>query len=68
MRKVLWEAPTYRNPYQNLLESLDYPLQFCGNRFCKNEKCPERPDYRKFVNHTCSLKKSQQLDGKNKSF
>ena len=52
---------------------MEYPLQFCGYRWCENEKSPERAEmilesHRKFITHTCGLKKSQQIDGKNKNF
>ena len=30
MWKFLQEAPTRRSLYENVPESLDYPLQFCG--------------------------------------
>ena len=30
--KFLQEAPTRRSLYENVSESLDYPLQFCGHR------------------------------------
>ena len=48
-------------------------MQFCGHRRCKNEKSAERAEiifesYCKFLTHTCNFKKSQQPDGKNKSF
>ena len=52
---------------------MKYPLQICEHRWCENEKSPERGEmilegYRKFITHTCSFKKSQQSDVKNKSF
>ena len=73
MWKFLQKAPTRRSLCENVSESLDYPLQFCGYRWCENEKSFKRAemileDYRKFINHTCSLKKSQEPDGKNERF
>ena len=52
---------------------MKYPLQLRGHRWCENEKSPEIGEmilegYRKFITHTCSFKKSQQSDVKNKSF
>ena len=69
MWKFLLEAPTRRSLYKNASGSLNYPLQFCGHRWCEYEKSAERAEmilegYRKFITHTCSLKKSQQPDGK----
>ena len=54
MWKFLQEAPTRRSRYENVLVSLDYPLEFCGHSWCKNEKSAERAemileDYRKFI-------------------
>ena len=73
MSKFHHEALTRRCLYENVLESLDCPLLLNGHRWCENEKSPESSEmilkgYRKFITHTCSLKKSQQLDGKNKAF
>ena len=73
MWKFLQEAPTRRSLYENVSDSLDYPLQFYGHHWCKIEKSVERVEiilegYRRFIIHTCGLKKSQQPDGKNKSF
>ena len=56
-----------------MYQSLEYPLQFCWDHWCKNEKSFERVEmmlegYHKFITHTCSLKKSQQPDGKEQSF
>ena len=73
MWNFLQEALTRRSLYENVSESLDYPLQFCGHRWCENEKSAERAKiilegYRRFISHTCSLKKSQQPNGKNKIF
>ena len=44
-----------------------------GRRWCENGKSAERAEmilegYCRFINHTCSLKKSQQPDGRNRSF
>ena len=73
MWKFLQEALTRRSLYQNVSESLGYPLQFCGHRWCENGKSAERAEmilegYCRFITHTCSLKKSQQPDGRNRSF
>ena len=51
----------------------DIPCSFVGIIGAGNEKSAERAEmvsegYRKFISHTCSLKKIQQLDDKNKSF
>ena len=35
MWKFLQEAPTRRSLYKNASESLNYPLQFCGDRWCE---------------------------------
>ena len=69
--KFLQEALTRRSLYENVSESLGYPLQFCGHRWCENGA--ERAEmilegYCRFITHTCSLKKSQQPDGRNRSF
>ena len=71
MLKFLQEAPICRSLYENVSESLDYPLQFSGHCWCENEKSAEKAEmmlegYQKFITLTCNLKKSQQPDGKNK--
>ena len=38
MWKFLEEAPACRSLYENVLESLGYPLQFCGHRWYENEE------------------------------
>ena len=47
---------------------MDYPLQFCGHHWGENEKSAERGLSQIYCLYNCSVKKSQQPDGKNKSF
>ena len=73
MWKFLQKAPTDKSLYENVSESLDYLLQLCRHRWCEKKRSAERAgmiikSYRKFITYICSLKKSQQPDGKNKSF
>ena len=73
MWKFLREPLTCRSLYENVSKSLDYPLQFCGHCCWENKKSAERTEmifegYSKFNSHTCSLKKIQQPNDKNKSF
>ena len=73
MWQFLHEAPGRKALYENISDSLDYPVKFCGHRWVENEDCAARAEslldgYRKCITHICSLKKSEQLDDKNKSF
>ena len=73
MWQFLHDSPTRRATYENITETLDYPLQFCGHRWCKNENCARKAEslldgYKKFVTYISSLKKSKQPDPKNKSW
>ena len=38
MWKFLQETPTRRSLYENVSESLDYPLQFFGHGWCEMRK------------------------------
>ena len=71
--KFLKEPLTRTSLYENVSEPLVYPLHSCGQRWCENKESAERAEmilegYCKFIAHTCSLKKSQQPNYKNKSF
>ena len=64
-RKVMWkflqEVPTRSSLFENILESLDYPFQFCGHRWRENQRSAEIAEmilegYHKFITHTCSLR------------
>ena len=72
MWQFLYDSPTRRATYENITETLDYLLQFCGHRWCENETCARKAQsllvgYKKFVTYINSLKKSKQPDPKNKS-
>ena len=75
MWTFLQEAPTCWFLYENVSESLDYPLLFYGHRWCENDKSAERAEmilegYSKFITRACSSKISQQQqpNGKKKGF
>ena len=62
MWKFHHEALMGKCLYENVSEFLDHPLLLNGHRWYKNEKSPESWEtilngYRKFIFHTCSLKK-----------
>ena len=73
MWQFLHDSPTRRETYENIAETLEYPLQFCGHRWCENEDCARKAEslldgYKKFVTYVSSLKKSKQPDANNKSW
>lgn len=73
MWQFLHDSPTRSETYENIVETLEYPLQFCGRRWCENEDCARKAEllldgYKKFVTYVSSLKKSKQLDANNKSW
>ena len=39
MWQFLHDSPIRRETYENIAETLEYPLQFCGHRWCENEDC-----------------------------
>ena len=73
MWQLLYEVLAQTVLYENICESLDYPVKFCGHRWVENEDCAARAEslldgYRKFITNIFSLKESEQPDGKKKSF
>ena len=65
MWKLLDESPARREKYEGITESNVYPLQYCGHRWCENEKCASRAEliwvgYVKFIKELRSLPKSSQ--------
>ena len=73
MWKFIHDAPARRAMFENISESTDYPVNFCGHRWCENEKYAENAEslikgYQRFVTHVFFLRRKQQPDSKNKSF
>ena len=66
MWQFLREAPVRRALYENISESLDYPVKFCGHKWAEYEDCAARAEslldgYRTFITHICSLKMSNLM-------
>jgi hypothetical protein len=73
MWQFLHDSPSRRATYENITETLDYPLKFCGHRWCENEACAQKAEtlidgYKKFVTYISTLTKSKQPDPSNKSW
>ena len=75
--KAMWSflhgPPTNQATHENITETLDYPLQFCGHRWCENETRARKAEslfdgYKNFVTYLSSLKNCKQPDPKNKSW
>ena len=70
MWTILDESPARRDTYESITESNVYPLQYCGHRWCENEKCANRaeivwPGFIKFIKFLGAQKKALQPKGKN---
>ena len=66
---LLHDTPARRDVCENVTETNQYPLQYCGHRWCENEDVTERADVIwpcivKFVRYLMSLPESQQPKGK----
>ena len=44
MWQFLHEAPEQRVLYENISESLDYPVKFCDHRWVENQDCTARAE------------------------
>ena len=74
MSNVLTDTPARRDMFQKVTESNQFPLPYCGHRWCENENCLERADkiwprYIKFIKYLQKLPKRQQPgQGEGKQF
>ena len=42
--KILDESPARRDTYTKVTESEDFPLPYCGHRWCENENCVKQAE------------------------
>ena len=53
MDGILQDSPARRETFEKVTETNEYPLPYCGHRWCENENCLQRAD--KYGLHSSSL-------------